>query len=297
VTATVLAVVAGYGTYLVVTARLFNWRGLRIRSQDDSRLGRSVDERARAWLTQAGLDSLRPRDFALLVGGLFVFGSSISFTLFGASPPAVVAGALTATLPLATIRQRRRARRAAAHEAWPRMIEEIRILTSSVGRSIPQALFEAGRDGPVELRGAFEVGHREWLISTDFGRTVAVLEDQLGDATADAALETLLIAQELGGGDLDRRLADLAADRREDLQYRKDVRSRQAGVRFARRFVLIVPLGMAIAGLSVGTGRAAYESPSGQLAVVLALLMIAACWMWAGQLMRLPDEDRVFDRR
>jgi hypothetical protein len=34
-------------------------------------------------------------------------------------------------------------------------------------------------------------------------------------------------------------------------------------VRFARRFVLIVPVGMAVAGLSIGTGRTAYETPLG----------------------------------
>ena len=36
--------------------------------------------------------------------------------------------------------------------------------------------------------------------------------------------------------------------------------AKQAGVRFARRFVLIVPVGMAVAGLSIGTGREAYRT-------------------------------------
>ncbi len=106
----------------------------------------------------------------------------------------------------------------------------------------------------------------------------------------------MLIAHELGGTDVDRRLADLAEDRREDARYRKDARARQAGVRFARRFVLLVPLGMAAAGLSVGNGRSAYQTPFGQLAVLIALAMIVACWLWAGQMLRLPEEERVFVR-
>src|SRR5206468_11126340 len=48
-------------------------------------------------------------------------------------------------------------------------------------------------------------------------------------------------------------LAALAEDRTQDLQGRKDARAKQAGVRFARRFVLVVPLGMSLAGLSIGT--------------------------------------------
>ena len=67
-----------------------------------------------------------------------------------------------------------------------------------------------------------------------------------------------------------------------------------AGVRFARKFVLVVPLGMALAGMSIGAGRSAYQTPLGQVAVVIGLASIAVCWIWAGRLMRLPEEQRVF---
>ncbi len=94
--------------------------------------------------------------------------------------------------------------------------------------------------------------------------------------------------------DLDRRLEALIEDRILDTQGRKDARAKQAGVRFARRFVLIVPLGMAFAGMSVGDGRAAYQSAMGQLLVLAGIAMVVACWVWAGQLMKLPEEQRVF---
>ena len=64
--------------------------------------------------------------------------------------------------------------------------------------------------------------------------------------------------------------------------------------RFARRFVLLVPLGMALAGLAIGDGRSAYETPGGQLAVAVGLAAILGCWIWAGRLMRLPEHERVF---
>jgi tight adherence protein B len=228
------------------------------------------------------------------MGVLFVLGAALAFTIFGGALPALVLGVFAATFPLASYRSRRLARRAKAQELWPRMIEEIRILTSSLGRSIPQALFEVGRRGPVEMRPAFEAAHREWLISTDFERTIAVLKARLADPTADAACETLLVAHELGGGDLDKRLEALIEDRIQDTQGRKDARAKQAGVRFARRFVLIVPLGMALVGLSIGNGRSAYQTPLGQLAVVGGIGMVVACWLWAGRIMKIPEEERVF---
>lgn len=174
------------------------------------------------------------------------------------------------------------------------MIEEIRILTTASGRSIPQALFDVGSRAPDEIRPAFAAAHREWMLSTDFDRTLSLLKARLVDPAADATCETLLIAYELGGADLDRRLEALADDRRLDIQGRKDARAKQAGARFARRFVLIVPLGMALAGMSVGNGRAAYQTAHGQALVVVALGMVVACWIWAGLVMRLPEHERVF---
>jgi len=159
---------------------------------------------------------------------------------------------------------------------------------------VPQALFEAGRRAPEGLRPAFEAAQREWLLSTDFERTVAVLKAGLADPTADAACETLLVAHEVGGTDLDRRLEALIEDRVIDVQGRKDARAKQAGVRFARRFVLLVPAGMAFVGLSIGNGRAAYATPGGEAMVGIGIVGIVACWLWAGRLLKLPEEERVF---
>ena len=169
------------------------------------------------------------------------------------------------------------------------------MLTGSVGRSIPQALLEVGLRGPEELRPAFHAAQREWSLTTDLERTISVLKEQLADPTADAACETLLVAAEVGG-DIDSRLAALAEDRRQDLAGRREAEARQSGARFARAFVILVPAGMAIAGLSVGDGRAAYRTPQGQLLVAVGLGMVAACWWWAGRVMHLPEAERVFDR-
>lgn len=291
-----LAGVAAMGTFYLFTACSLRWRGLGFGPSVTDRALRTRRRDARAWLAQAGLGDVALAEFAAVVAALFVGGALVGYLLFGGVVAPLVLAGFAATLPVASYRQRRRARNEKAQEAWPRLIEEIRILTSSAGRSIPQALFEVGRRGPVELRPAFAAAEREWLLSTDFTRTLDVLKARLADPTADATCETLLIAHELGGTDLDRRLDALAADRRRDTHDRKDARAKQAGARFARRFVLIVPLGMAVAGMSVGNGREAYQTPGGQLVVVVALALVLACWLWAGRVMRLPDEERVFQR-
>ncbi|QYG93689.1 hypothetical protein HC251_15500 [Iamia sp. SCSIO 61187] len=292
--ALVLALAGAYGVHLLYTAVALDWKGLapgpRVERRTRTRRG------PQDWLIQAGLDDVQPVEFVAVVGVLGLVGGAFGYAIFASPIPALALGAFAASFPIASYRNRRRTRRTVAQEAWPRMIEEIRILTGSLGRSVPQALFEVGQRGPQEMRAAFDAAHREWLISTDFPRTVAVLKDRLADPTADATCETLLVAHEIGGSDLDSRLRDLIEDRIQDVQGRKDARAKQAGVRFARTFVLVVPLGMATAGVSVGEGRAAYATAGGQLAVVAAIGMIIGCWVWAGAIMRLPEEERVFER-
>lgn len=292
-TALLLAAVAGYGVHLAWSASVDGWSGLAPGPRRAS--GAASRQGLRSWLDQAGLDDVRPREFVAVTLTIGSIGALVAYAVFASAAPATVAGLFAGSFPVALFRDRRRRRRELAQEVWPRMIEEIRILTGSVGRSIPQALFETGRRAPAELQPAFRAAHREWLITTDFARTVAVLKTRLADPTADAACETLLVAHEVGGADLDARLEALAEDRIADLQGRKDARAEQAGVRFARRFVLIVPLGMALAGTSVGNGREAYREPQGQTLVVVGMLVVVVCWVWAGRIMALPDERRVFD--
>jgi tight adherence protein B len=288
------SVSAGLGVFYLYTAFALRWPGLGFGPRTDRSDQPHRRYRSREWLAQAGLADVPLGEFSAVIGGLAAIGTVFGFLLFGSVVPGLVLGAFAGAVPLASFRRRRIELRHEAQEAWPRMIEEIRILTSSVGRSIPQALFEVGRNGPDEMNPAFDAAQREWLLSTDFTRTLDVLKDRLADPTVDATCETLLIAHELGGSDLDHRLAGLAEDRRLDARERKDAKAKQAGARLARLFVLIVPLGMAAVGLTIGEGRAAYETPLGQLLIVIALCMIVACWAWASMIMRLPSEERVF---
>lgn len=291
-TAILLAIAAGTGVYLLYGSVVLSRRSLlegRATQAMSSQRNRLND-----WLAQAGLANADLRHVGLLVLALFAFGALIGWLFFGGVIAPLLLALFAGSFPLSSYRSRRKRRQAEAAEAWPRMIEEIRLLTGSLGRPIPQALLEVGRAGPDEFRPAFAAAEREWLMSTDFSKTVAVLKEQLADGTADATCETLLVAHTLGGADIDKRLAALAEDRQMDLQGRKDARSKQAGVKFARRFVLVVPVGMALAGMSIGNGRAAYSTPEGQAGVALAILILAACWWWAGRLIRLPEEGRVF---
>ncbi len=293
----VVTLCAVTGVYLLYSAIVHGQRSLPEldRSRKTMRAGQSST--MQQWLRQAGMLGVSVPEFVaveLIVCGAVSF---LAWMLFAGPVPAVVSGVLVAIAPVTVYRNRRMKLREQARNAWPLLIEEIRLQTGSLGRSIPVALFEVGRRAPTTpMVEAFDAAHREWLLSTDFHRSIRVLKTNLADPTADAVCETLVVAHELGGNDLERRLTSLIEDRRTDLRNRNEASSRQAGVRFARWFVLVVPLGMTLVGLSIGDGRRAYNTPFGQFAVVIALLMMAGCWVWASAIMRLPEVDRVFDQ-
>ncbi len=289
--AALAAVLAGAGAYLVLNA--YSPKDEQRRRSTKLRMD-MLGQRSKAWLVQAGLAEVTPGAFFAALCASGAVGAIGGYLIFDAAAPAIATALFVGGFPLASYRRRRLDRIDAARHAWPAMLEEIRMRAGSMGQSIPQALFEAGRTSPGPWRNAFALAERDWLLTTDFAATTAVLKQGLADPTADAVCETLLVAYEVGGSDVDRRLADLIEDRISDLQARKEAASKQAGVRFARKFVLFVPLGMALAGLSIGSGRAAYASAGGQLAVIAALLAIAGCWVWSGRLLRVESPPRVF---
>lgn len=290
-TAFLLGLLAAYGVFLVYTAVAFGWRGLGVSPGIGDRRRRAG---LQEYLVQAGLESVRVVEFVAVQAVLLALGFAFGFAIYRGVLSGIAVGLALAAVPIASARARRVRRLELARDNWPRMIEEIRLQAVTLGRSIPQALFSVGLAGPGEMRPAFLAAQREWLISTDFDRTLQVLKAQLADPTADAVCETLLIAHEIGGSDVDSRLRALIDDRTDDLQGRKDARAKQAGVRFARWFVLIVPLGMALVGITIGEGADAYATAFGQTMVLVGFAVMAVCWVWAGHLLKLPEEERVF---
>jgi tight adherence protein B len=276
-----VACLAAYGAHLVYTSVALRWKGVMPGPTTDRRRGHGVP--------LPRLTGLSVRAIALGAAGALA-----AIMLFGTLLPAAISGALCTAIAVVSSRAEldRRQHRIAA--AWPAILDETRVLAGAAGRPIPQALFEVGRRAAPGVREAFGSAQREWQASTDFGRALGVLKAELAEPSSDVICETLLVAHQVGGSGVDRRLEALVDDRVRELDLRRDAASRQAGARFARKFVLIVPVGMALVGLSLGTGRAAYASGTAQAIVAVALAVIAVCWVWAGRILRLPRAERLF---
>lgn len=288
----ILALAAAAGMYLLIPrSRNSGPRSALVRRFHPSALLTDLQR----WLTSTGLGSVSPQQFVAVSVVVALIAAGTWWILIGAGVPMLVVAGVAGAVPTTVWRRRHANAATSTMEAWPRMIEEIRVRVGSVGQPIPQALIETGLSAPDPIRASFVSAQRHWTLTTDFESTVAMLKDSLADPTADAVCETLLVIQQVGG-DPDTRLETLAVDRRADLRERREADARSAGARLARWFVVIVPAGMAFAGLNLGDGQVAYSSAGGQIATIIAIAMVIACWWWAGHIMATPPQRRVFDQ-
>ncbi len=292
------AICGGVGAWLLTTAHAAAQLVSRRQSATRQPATRQASTRHPAALL-ASLRACRGSPQRLLLGTLSaaaagVTGWTTAQTLFGGfAAPALVA-VVGAAMPRRAAAARRQWQAARSRQAWPGLLAEIRIGVAHRNQSIPAALFAAGAQAPAEWREAFEQAARAWALSTDFEASLRLLKNSLADSTADAICETLLAAHEIGGVRLEARLRGLAEAAHAEAAARSDARSKQAGARFARSFVALVPGFMAVIGLSIGRGQQAYQTSEGQLLVVFSVLAVIGCWLWAGRIMAIPQRTRVF---
>ncbi len=226
---------------------------------------------------------------ALACGGV---GAVMGFALFGSIAAVVALGLLAMQVPRHVRDRAARTQFDNAIAAWPLVLEETRVRVSGSGQSLPAALFESGHT--TALGPHLAAAGTTWGISTNFEKALKTLRSRVADPVTDSVVETLLAVYLAGAVNCDQRLSALIADRRDDLDARREAEARRSGVEFSRRFVLAVPAAMALVASLFGSGRQAFTTSTGQQLTVVAIATTAACWLWSGRLSRIPDRPRVF---
>lgn len=174
---------------------------------------------------------------------------------------------------------------------WPRVLDEIRIRVATLGEPIPQAMFESAKGFEPQAAAIFDSNRVGWNLSGDFATVALSLQKDLDDARSQSVIQTLLLCHEMPSISTEARIDRLRSDRTWDLETSKEVESKLAGAVFARRFVLIVPVGMALAGAAIGGGRAAFSTTVGLTLSAFALLVLLLCWIWSSKLLGVPETE------
>jgi tight adherence protein B len=200
-----------------------------------------------------------------------------------------------AWLPFALRRRARERVAAQRREAWPDAIDS---LASGVraGLSLPEALADLGRRGPIPLQPAFREFAADLRSDADFGLASEQLKVRLADPVADRVVESLRVARDVGGTDLGRLLRTLSTSIREESRLRAEVASRQSWTINSARLAVVAPwLTLAVLALRPRT-LVAYGSPAGAVVIAVAVLTCAVAYRLMIRIGRLPVEERVLRR-
>jgi len=231
----------------------------------------------------------------VLTGSVLAVLSAMAATgIFGFGLVALLTAALGSGGGAAASRRVDERHKRLLRDTWPQLLDAVRVDLTLTQVPLGDALFGAARRLPPSLSGRFVRAEREWVNSVDLRRALAVLANDCDDPFTDVVCESLRTIAQVSARQMNRRLHDVATDLRVTVRHALDAEATLAGARFARRFVIIVPIVMALVGVWVGEGREAYQTLTGQVVGGVALLVMLACWWWAGRLLKLPEPPRVF---
>jgi tight adherence protein B len=244
------------------------------------------------FLRRAGLLGVTPSDFALVSLGAGVVVGVTTHAALGWPLVTLLATGLGALAPFTYYVRRHDRRRTALQRALVEAISQLRDAIRA-GLSVPEALVGLARTGPEVLRPEFVRLVREMRL-VGFERALTEMRDRQADPLFDIVCAALLLNDRLGGRNVSHVLDRLAHTTREQLRVQEELRAHQARHVLSARIVAAVPLVVLVLIRQLNPRYLAlFDTPVGQLLLVLSLASVAlgyAAMRWTA---RLPAEPRV----
>ncbi len=153
---------------------------------------------------------------------------------------ALLAAVSACFIPSALRRRREARRRTAREQAWPNLLDDV---TSAVraGLNLPEAISKAGRPAPANLQPAFRDFDAHYARTGDFSAALEALRVEIHDGIFDQVAHALVMARDVGGGDLTQVLRSLGVFIRAELQLRGELLARQSWSVNSARMAVAAP--------------------------------------------------------
>lgn len=246
----------------------------------------------RSLLDRAGFPRLTP---AGLLGASLLLGIGAAFVVLVVTAVpvvAVVAFVVGVYSPIALLRRRATQRDRQLRECWPDVVDGL-VSAVRAGMSLPEAIADVARSGPLPLRPAFAACAAEHHATGSLSAALDALELQLADPVADRVIAALRIAREVGGSDLGTVLRTLAQMLRADARMREEISGRQSWTVSAARLAVAAPwLTLAVLCLRPES-ITAYRTAGGAVVIVIAAVLSFVAYRLMVMLAKLPDEPRL----
>lgn len=234
-----------------------------------------------------------PRPIGLVLGCVAagLVGALLTAAVTSLAILALLSGAVAAAVPFMVARRREARRKDVLRGAWPDAID---VLASGVraGLSLPEALGDLGRAGPVPLRDHFRAFDIEYRATGSFDGSLALLRDRLSDPVPDRVIDALAMTREFGGRDLGRVLRTLSEQLRRDARTRGEILARQSWTVSAARMAIAAPWVTLILLCTRPQVAVAYASAAGAAVLACAAGMSVIAYAAMRRIARLPMDER-----
>ncbi|MGB3828551.1 MAG: type II secretion system F family protein [Ornithinimicrobium sp.] len=240
----------------------------------------------------SGVRGLTPRALLSVSSVLGLVMVILAYAVTTVPAIAVAFAVMAGYLPIAYIKMRARARRAALRDVWPDVVDHVSSAVRA-GLALPEALVQLAERGPEELRPAFALFADDYRATGRFSDSLDALKERLADPVADRLIEALRIARQVGGSDLGRVLRALSQFLREDARSRAELEARQSWTVNAARLALAAPWLVLVMMAFRDSALLAYREPVGVLILAVGAALSLVAYRLMIHLGRLPEEQRV----
>lgn len=243
-------------------------------------------------LAEAGLQDISPRQFVLASAA-----SGLGTGLFAQAWPgwwvlSLCAAAVGTLAPYTVLARRARRRREQLEQALIESIEQLRDLMRTK-TSLHEGLAVLAESGPEKLRP--EVARVTRRIALEgFATAVEEMRVRLAHPLSDMLCKTLVFGERLGSAQVIGVLEQLAGSARARMRVQAEVRASQSKNVLSAQIIALLPLLLLLAIKRVNPSYLAfYDTPGGQLVLLVCLGLLAAGYYFMLRLSRLPEERRL----
>jgi Flp pilus assembly protein TadB len=178
-------------------------------------------------------------------------------------------------------------------------VEALAMWTESLRDTIAGAVgLEQAIPASARSAGPLLRPHLDVLINRLRGRmplpeALHLLADDIDDPSADIIIAALILNSRLRGPGLREVLGALAGSAREEVDMRNRIMAQRAGMRRAVQ-IIVVAVTTVVVGMSVLDHKyvQAYGTPSGQLVLLLVMLLFAGGFFWLRRLSEVKTPER-----
>ena len=185
--------------------------------------------------------------------------------------------------------QIRRLRRLELAASWTGYLDQTRAKMLTTSRSLSYVLFEQDSASSPFLAELIQQGRREFENSGDLEKALQAVwyageDEEVTNYVCSALCDSLGSTS----SQIENQLSLISSTVRSRNELKQETMSRLAGVRTARAFIVIIPIGLGLAGTSFAGSISPFLTAASVVQMLTAMAILTLCWFWSNRLMTFP---------